>query len=227
MGFPCSASGRESAWQCRRCKRHRFNPWVRKIPLSRKWKPTPVFLPGKSQGQRRLAGYSPWGPEESDTIECLSTNTETRGKQKSNSAVISQNPSSSSRDAYSSIFEFFYRNQVPYPVIPGIPPFDVTTNQSEESLTRSPPAILPIRPLPTRHGGVRIFPIQAICSPFLALVINLSLLQTLTFWFFWLHCTGHTKLTLDSKWYEKMLGKGCLQFGSVQALSRVRLFATP
>ena len=80
MGFPCSASGRESAWQCRRCKRHRFNPWVRKIPLSRKWKPTPVFLPGKSQGQRRLAGYSPWGPEESDTIECLSTNTETRGK---------------------------------------------------------------------------------------------------------------------------------------------------
>ena len=122
--------------------------------------------------------------------------------------MISQNPSSSSRDAYSSIFEFFYRNQVPYPVIPGIPPFDVTTNQSEESLTCSPPAILPIRPLPARHRGVRIFPIQAICSPFLALVINLSLLQTLTFWFFWLHCTGHTKLTLDSKWYEKNVGKG-------------------
>ena len=130
--------------------------------------------------------------------------------------MISQNPSSSSRDAYSSIFEFFYRNQVPYPVIPGIPPFDVTTNQSEESLTRSPPAILPIRPLPARHRGVRIFPIQAICSPFLALVINLSLLQTLTFWFFWLHCTGHTKLTLDSKWYEKNVGKGmfAVQFSS-------------
>ena len=28
---------------------------------SRKWQPTPVFLPGKSHGQRSLAGYSPWG----------------------------------------------------------------------------------------------------------------------------------------------------------------------
>ena len=25
-----------------------------------KWQPTPVFLPGKSHGQRSLAGYSPW-----------------------------------------------------------------------------------------------------------------------------------------------------------------------
>ena len=29
--------------------------------------PTPVFLPGKSHGQRSLAGYSPWGHKESDT----------------------------------------------------------------------------------------------------------------------------------------------------------------
>ena len=29
--------------------RHRFNPWVRKIPWRRAWQPTPVFLPGKSQ----------------------------------------------------------------------------------------------------------------------------------------------------------------------------------
>ena len=35
----------------------------------RKWQPTPVFLPGESQGQRSLAGYSPWGHKESDTIE--------------------------------------------------------------------------------------------------------------------------------------------------------------
>ena len=39
----------------------RFNPWVRKIPCRRKWECTPVFLPGKSQGQRSLVGYSPWG----------------------------------------------------------------------------------------------------------------------------------------------------------------------
>ena len=35
-------------------------------------KPTPLFLPGKSHGQRSLAGYSPWGPKESDMTE-LST----------------------------------------------------------------------------------------------------------------------------------------------------------
>ena len=41
------ASGKKSACQCRRRKRHRFDPWVRKIPWRRKWQPTPVFLPGK------------------------------------------------------------------------------------------------------------------------------------------------------------------------------------
>ena len=30
---------------------------------------TPVFLPGKSQGQRSLAGYNPWGRNESDMTE--------------------------------------------------------------------------------------------------------------------------------------------------------------
>ena len=48
-----------------------FNPWVGKIPWRRKWQPTPVFLPGESQGQRSLAGYSPWGRKELDTTEQL------------------------------------------------------------------------------------------------------------------------------------------------------------
>jgi len=26
----------------------------------RKWQPTPIFLPGKSHGQRSLVGYGPW-----------------------------------------------------------------------------------------------------------------------------------------------------------------------
>ena len=43
------------------CKRCRFDPWVGKIHWRRKWHPTPVFLPGKSHGQRSLVGYSPWG----------------------------------------------------------------------------------------------------------------------------------------------------------------------
>ena len=39
------------------------------IPWKKKWQPTPVFLPGKSQGQRNLVDYSPWGCKESDMTE--------------------------------------------------------------------------------------------------------------------------------------------------------------
>ena len=51
----------------------RFNPWVGKIPWRRAWQPTPVFLSGKSHGQRSLAGYNPWGHNESDITEQLIT----------------------------------------------------------------------------------------------------------------------------------------------------------
>ena len=51
-------SGKESTGQCRR---HRFNLWVWKIPWRRKWQATPLFLPGKSYGQKSLAGFSPRG----------------------------------------------------------------------------------------------------------------------------------------------------------------------
>ena len=61
-GFP---DGTEVC-QCRRHRRCRFDPWVRKIPWRRKWQPTPVFLPKKLHGQRSLAGYSPWGLKELD-----------------------------------------------------------------------------------------------------------------------------------------------------------------
>ena len=62
LGLPWWLSGKESAYQCRKC---RFNPWVRKISW-RKWQPTPVFLSGKSHGQSSLVGYSPWDAKESD-----------------------------------------------------------------------------------------------------------------------------------------------------------------
>ena len=70
LGLPRWQSGKEFICQFRRC---RFDPWVRKISWNRKWQPTPAFLPGKSHGQRSLAGYSPWGRKESDTTERLST----------------------------------------------------------------------------------------------------------------------------------------------------------
>ena len=73
MGFPSGASGKEASCQSRRHKRCGFNPWVRKIPWRRKWQPTPVPMPGKSHGQRCLAGCSPWGCKESDTTEQAGT----------------------------------------------------------------------------------------------------------------------------------------------------------
>ena len=54
-------SGKESTHQCKRCRRCGFNPWVRKIPWSKNWQPTPVFLSGKPHEQRSLMGYSPRG----------------------------------------------------------------------------------------------------------------------------------------------------------------------
>ena len=51
--------GKESSW---------------KIPWKRKWQTTPVFLPGKSHGQRTLVGYSPQGCKESDMTERLNSN---------------------------------------------------------------------------------------------------------------------------------------------------------
>ena len=77
MGFPGGASGKEPAYQCRRHKRHRFSPWVRKMPWRREWQPTPIFLPGKSHGQRSLVGCSPWGHKELDTTEATNPNTDT------------------------------------------------------------------------------------------------------------------------------------------------------
>ena len=61
--LPWWLSGKESACQC---GRPGFNPWVRKVPWRIKWHPPPVFLPGRSHGQRNLAGYSPQGSKESE-----------------------------------------------------------------------------------------------------------------------------------------------------------------
>ena len=55
QGLPWWLSGEESTCPCRR--------WVQSLgwkdPWRRKQLPTPVFLPGKSHGQRSLASYSP------------------------------------------------------------------------------------------------------------------------------------------------------------------------
>ena len=65
IGIPRGFGGKESTCQCMAHMHCVFSSWV--------GKPTPVLLPGESQGQRRLGGYSSWGHKESDTTEQLST----------------------------------------------------------------------------------------------------------------------------------------------------------
>ena len=64
-GFP-GGTVVKKVCQCRRCKRQGFDPWVSKIPWSKKWQPTSVLFPRKFHGQRSLAGH---GVIELDTIE--------------------------------------------------------------------------------------------------------------------------------------------------------------
>ena len=67
MGLPCSSYCKESA-----CNAGDL-VWSlgREDPLEKGRQPTPVFLPGKSHGQRSLGGCSPWGRKESDTTKQL------------------------------------------------------------------------------------------------------------------------------------------------------------
>ena len=58
-GLPWQLNGKESA--CNAGDTREFDPCLGKIPWRREWQATPVFLLGKSYGQRNLAGYSPWG----------------------------------------------------------------------------------------------------------------------------------------------------------------------
>ena len=50
-------------------KRRGFDHRLGNIRWNRAQQPTPVFLPGEPNRQRRLAGYSPWGHKEWDTTE--------------------------------------------------------------------------------------------------------------------------------------------------------------
>ena len=79
--IPRWPSGKESAGQCRRHKRPRFDPWVGKIPWRKAWQPTPVFLPGESHGQRSLEGATVYRVTESDMTEAIYY---TSGKQDKN-----------------------------------------------------------------------------------------------------------------------------------------------
>ena len=68
--LPCGSDSKESACNA---GDPRWIPGSGRSPGEKEWAPTPVFLPGEFYGQRRLAGYSPWGRKESDMTERLSS----------------------------------------------------------------------------------------------------------------------------------------------------------
>ena len=59
-------SGKEPACQCRRQREVHLVPGSRRSSAGGHGKPTPVFLPGESHGQRNLVGYSPQDHKELD-----------------------------------------------------------------------------------------------------------------------------------------------------------------
>ena len=65
QGFPDGASGKEPTCQCKRHKRHGFDPWVGRSPGTHSrilaWR-----MPWSEEPQ---SSYSPWGLKESDTNE--------------------------------------------------------------------------------------------------------------------------------------------------------------
>ena len=60
-GFPGGSDGKESTCQCRRCKRHGFDPWVGMIPWRKAWQPTPVILAWKRSWTEETAGLQSTG----------------------------------------------------------------------------------------------------------------------------------------------------------------------
>ena len=65
-GFPHGAVVKNPPANAGDTRDEGFNPWVGKIPWTRKWQPTLVLWSGKSHGQRNLVGYHPWGHKELD-----------------------------------------------------------------------------------------------------------------------------------------------------------------
>ena len=53
-------SGKASPASDRQWQEAKLHPWVRKVLCRRKWPAAPMFLPGKSHGQKSLVGYSAW-----------------------------------------------------------------------------------------------------------------------------------------------------------------------
>ena len=71
-GFPGGTGGKEPGCQCRRSKRHRFDPWV-KIPWRRARQPTPEFLSGESIDRGAWRAIVLWVEKSQKRLKQLNT----------------------------------------------------------------------------------------------------------------------------------------------------------
>ena len=78
-GFPSGSAVKNLPAMQKTYRRHGFDPWVGQIPCSRKWQPTPVFLPEEPHGQRSLTDSSPWGHKELYKSQQLNSNVQWDG----------------------------------------------------------------------------------------------------------------------------------------------------
>ena len=58
LGFPGGSVVKNPPANAEDTGRHGFDPWVSKIPWSRKWQPTPVFLPGRGAWRTTVHGIA-------------------------------------------------------------------------------------------------------------------------------------------------------------------------
>ena len=72
--FKIKGISQVAQWQriCLPSRRQGFKPCPGKLPWRRKWHPTPVFLPGKSHGQRSLMGYVKFSSIQFSSVQSLS-----------------------------------------------------------------------------------------------------------------------------------------------------------
>ena len=68
-GFPGGISNKESPANAGDIRDIGLIHGLERSPGGGHGKPTPIFLPGESHGQRSLVGYNPWGHKESDMTE--------------------------------------------------------------------------------------------------------------------------------------------------------------
>ena len=114
QGFPGGANGKEPACQCRRRKRRGFDPWVGKIPW-RRARPTLLFLPGESHGQRSLVGYGPWVAKSLTWLKRLSTRACNFGCPHSRKKMILQIGIKCSKKRLSLVYEWYNYKTVFHP----------------------------------------------------------------------------------------------------------------